>query len=160
MIKHFSIILIIALAVASCKKEDSKPVTPLKISFKKEGHLVIRNNETDSIVAEFDIEIAESEYEIQTGLMHRESMEDNQAMLFIFPNVEYRSFFMKNTLIPLDIIYFDDNGKLVSSQVNAKPLDETGLPSKAPAKYVLEINAGLTEKLDLRIGDRIEYNLE
>lgn len=150
-------ILIIASLITSCKK-DTTEIAPVTVTFKKEGELNIHNNVTDSIVAKFDIEIAESDYEIQTGLMYRDSMEDHQGMLFIFPNELPRSFFMKNTRIPLDIIYFDANGELISVQYNAKPFDETSLPSKAPAQYVLEINAGLTEQLDLRIGDRIDFS--
>ena len=155
--KSFVLILMIATLSTSCKK-DAKEIVPVKVTFKKEGELNIHNNVTDSIVAQFDIEIAESDYEIQTGLMYRDSMEDHQGMLFIFPNELPRSFFMKNTRIPLDIIYFDANGELISVQYNAKPFDETSLPSKAPAQYVLEINAGLTEQLDLRIGDRIDFS--
>ena len=155
--KSFVLMLMIAILSTSCKK-DAKEIAPVKVTFKKEGELKIHNNVTDSIVDQFDIEIAESDYEIQTGLMYRDSMEDHQGMLFIFPNELPRSFFMKNTRIPLDIIYFDANGELISVQYNAKPFDETSLPSKAPAQYVLEINAGLTEQLDLRIGDRIDYS--
>lgn len=160
--KLFKIIIlffVLVISFSSCKKEDKNVVQPLKIEFKKEGELVIHNNVTDSIVARFDIEIADDEYQRQTGLMYRKSMQDNQAMLFIFDDVDYRSFYMKNTYIPLDIIYLDAQGKLTSVQDRAEPMNETSLPSKAPSKYVLEINAGLTEKFDLRIGDRIEYTV-
>lgn len=151
------VIASILLLVSGCKKENNL-VAPLEVTFKKEGELRLYNVETDTLVATFDIEIADNEYERQTGLMHRESMEDHQAMLFIFDDVQYRSFFMKNTLFSIDIIYFDENGKLISAVDNATPLDETGLPSRAPAKYVLEVNAGLLEKLGMLIGDRIEYS--
>jgi len=89
--------------------------------------------------------------------MHRGSMENNQAMLFIFPNIQMRSFYMKNTIIPLDIIYLDENKKVVSIQKNAKPMDETSLPSSAPAKYVLEINGGLSDELNIVEGDSIAF---
>jgi len=160
--KAFKIItLLVAMSISfsSCKKEGKKVVKDLKIEFKKEGDLTIRNNMTDSIVAVFDIEIADDEYQRQTGLMHRESMQDNQAMLFIFDDVDFRSFYMKDTYIPLDIIFLDAEGKLTSVQYDAQPMDETSLPSSAPSKYVLEVNAGITKKLDLRIGDYIQYTL-
>jgi uncharacterized membrane protein (UPF0127 family) len=64
---------------------------------------------------------------------------------------------MKNTKIPLDIIYINADKKIVSIQKNAKPLDETSLPSEAPAKYVLEINAGLSDQWNLQSGDKIDY---
>ena len=78
-------------------------------------------------------------------------------MLFIFPDEDFRSFYMKNTKIPLDIIYIDADKTIVSIQKNAKPFDETSLPSDAPAKYVLEINGGLFDEWQLQIGDKITY---
>jgi uncharacterized membrane protein (UPF0127 family) len=78
-------------------------------------------------------------------------------MLFIFPDVSYRSFYMKNTKIPLDIIYIDEQKTIVSFQKNAKPFDETSLPSEAPAKYVLEIKGGLSDEWQLEVGDQIEF---
>ncbi|MEZ4797438.1 MAG: DUF192 domain-containing protein [Flavobacteriaceae bacterium] len=155
----------IALALSSfllllfgCKEEPKSVVSPINISFKKEGTLQLYKSGTDSIISTFDIELAEDAYETQTGLMHRSSMQNNQAMLFIFPNVQMRSFYMKNTLIPLDIIYIDESKKVVSIQKNAKPMDETSLPSKAPAKYVLEINGGLSDQLNIVEGDSIAFS--
>jgi hypothetical protein len=142
----------------SCK-EEIKTVKPITITFKKEGHLSIVKKGTDSIIATFDIEIADTEYERQTGLMYRKRMDDNQAMLFVFPRSEPRSFYMKNTQISLDIIYFDAELELVSIQANTKPFDETSLPSEGIAKYVLEINAGLSEQIQLTKGDLIEYSV-
>jgi uncharacterized membrane protein (UPF0127 family) len=156
---------VIALALSSfmllifgCKEESKTVVAPIKISFNKEGTLQLYKSGTDSIISTFDIELAEDEYETQTGLMHRGSMQNNQAMLFIFPNVQMRSFYMKNTLIPLDIIYLDENKKVVSIQKNAKPMDESSLPSAAPAKYVLEINGGLSDQLNIIEGDSISFS--
>ncbi len=146
----------IMLNLTSCK-EDKKLIKPIKIEFKKEGELSFFNSKTDSIITTFDIEIADSDYETQTGLMHRHSMKDHRAMLFIFPDMSLRSFYMKNTYIPLDIIYIDNDKYIVSIQKDAKPLDQTSLPSGVPAQYVLEINAGLTQKWSLEIGDRMEF---
>jgi len=143
-------------AYTSCKK-DQKIIKPLKIEFKKEGELTLFRSNSDSVITIFDIEIADNDYETQTGLMHRYSMEENHAMLFVFPDMRLRSFYMKNTLIALDIIYIDDHYKIVSLQNNAKPLNETSLPSGVPARYVLEINAGLVETLPLKIGDSMDY---
>ncbi|MEO6346361.1 MAG: DUF192 domain-containing protein [Aquaticitalea sp.] len=128
------------------------------IIFKKEGELTLKKVKSDSIIKALDIEIADDDYQTQTGLMYRESMEDNQGMLFVFPIADYHSFYMKNTLISLDIIYIDSNKKIVSIQKNAKPLDETSLPSSAPAQYVLEINAGLSDAWNLEVGDYIDYS--
>jgi uncharacterized membrane protein (UPF0127 family) len=142
-------------AITSCK-DDKKEINQVVISFKKEGELTLKKA-NDSIIKTIDIEIADDDYETQTGLMYRDSMKAAQGMLFIFPKAEYHSFYMKNTRFPLDIIYIDSDKKIVSFQKNAKPFNETALPSEAPAKYVLEINAGLSDKWQLEIGDLIDY---
>lgn len=112
----------------------------------------------DSLIQKLNIEIADDEYQTETGLMYRKSMDDNQGMLFIFPDSQYRYFYMRNTEIPLDIIYIDEDQAIVSIQKNAKPHDETSLPSEGPTKYVLEINAGLSTKWNLEKGDRIQFS--
>ena len=76
-------------------------------------------------------------------------------MLFIFDDEKERYFYMKNTKIPLDIIYINSNKTIVSFQKSAKPFDESSLPSNAPAQYVLEINAGLVDALGLVWYDKI-----
>lgn len=147
---------LITLTLYSCKDEKTTIKKPLEVTFKKEGTLKLFKK--DSLITTLDIEIADDEYEIQTGLMYRSSMENNHAMLFIFPNERPRSFYMKNTRIPLDIIYFNADKELVSIQKNAKPFDETSLPSDGVAQYVLEVNAGLTEQWQLEKGDSFNFN--
>ena len=68
----------------SCK-EEQKIVEPIKIEFKKEGELTVYKSTSDTIITQFDIEIAESDYDTQTGLMHRHAMQNDRGMLFIFP---------------------------------------------------------------------------
>ncbi|MBT8273553.1 MAG: DUF192 domain-containing protein [Bacteroidia bacterium] len=139
----------------SCNDEKQKIVKPVEIEFRKDGELSLFRQ--DSLLAKFNIEIADDEYERQTGLMYRRQMNDDEAMLFIFPSEDYRSFYMKNTYIALDIIYIDQKGEIVSFQYDAQPLDEKALPSNIPAKYVLEIKAGLAEKYDIQVDDKIVY---
>lgn len=150
-------ILALTLIFTSCKDEEKKNIKPVVIEFKKEAELTLYKSTTDSIIKTIDIEIADTDYDIQTGLMYRDSMKDNQGMLFMFPDMQQRFFYMKNTKFPLDVIYLDNNNTIVSFQENAKPLDETSLPSTVPAQYVLEINGGLAEKWLLEIGDRMEF---
>ncbi|RIV46934.1 DUF192 domain-containing protein [Flagellimonas pelagia] len=151
------LLLVCLLVLASCKTDSKKEIKTDTIAFTKEGNLSIWKMQSDSTKVDLDIEISETEYETQTGLMYRPSMEKSQGMLFIFPNVGARSFYMKNTEFPLDIIYIGENQKIVSFQKNAKPYDETSLPSDLPAKYVLEINAGLSDQWGLQVGDSISY---
>ncbi|MDC6366741.1 MULTISPECIES: DUF192 domain-containing protein [Flavobacteriaceae] len=155
--RNITCAVFLVLLLTSCKNEVKKEIKTEAITFTKEGSLTIMQSETDSVLVQFDIEIAESDYETQTGLMYRESMEENQGMLFIFPDVAMHSFYMKNTQIPLDIIYIDENQKIASFQKNAKPFDESGLSSQVPVKYVLEINAGLSDAKGIQIGDRISF---
>lgn len=141
--------------LGSCK-EDTKSIKPTVVEFKKDAELIL-TTATDSIIKRLDIEIADDEYKTQTGLMYRDSMAEDQGMLFVFPDEDLRSFYMKNTEIPLDIIYIDANKTIVSFQKNAQPRNETGLPSNVPAQYVLEINAGLSDQWRLKEGDKIDY---
>ncbi len=143
--------------MVSCKEEGNKKIETATITFQKEGTLSIRNVKTDSASIKIDIEIAESPYEIQTGLMYRDTMEEKEGMLFIFQEMSMHSFYMKNTKIALDLIFIDDQLKIASIHKNAKPMDESPLPSKVPVQYVLEINAGLADKWSLEIGDSITY---
>ena len=151
------LLFVFFLALVSCKTETKQAIKTETVSFTKEGELAIIETKTDSIKANFDIEIAETEYETQTGLMYRRSMEENQGMLFIQPTEALQYFYMKNTEFPLDIIYIDGNFKIVSFQKNARPYDESSLPSNVPAKYVFEINAGLSDKMGFQVGDSIVF---
>ena len=140
-------------------KEDTKVLTK-DISFTKEANGILKKAETDSIIATLELEIAEGDYETQTGLMYRKSMQPNRGMLFIFPNEQRRSFYMKNTEFGLDIIYLNSKNEVVSIQKNAQPLDQTSLPSEAPATYVLEVNAGLSDQWGLEAGDILVWEKE
>lgn len=144
-----------SLCFFSCK-ENKKTIQQTKVSFKKEGELIIYKA-IDSSQLHINIEIADTDFDIQTGLMYRDSMEKDQGMLFVFEDNEDRFFYMKNTKIPLDLIYISANKKIVSFQKNAKPFDESSLPSNAPAKYVLEINTGLVDQHSILVGDSISF---
>ena len=148
------------LSFHNCKNNTSSEEKSLtkEITFTKEGELQIVKASNDSIIASLDIEIADDAYQTETGLMYRNSLGKDQGMLFVFKDMQRRSFYMKNTKIPLDIIYFNSEKEIVSIQKNAKPMDETSLPSEAASQYVLEVNAGLAEAWKLAKGDRIRFS--
>ena len=150
------ILAVLSLNLNSCKSEP-KSIKQAEVVFKKEGELTLYKSTTDTIITTLDIEIAETPFEIQTGLMYRDSMKKNQGMLFVFPNLQERSFYMKNTRFPLDLIFLDHNKTVVSFQENAQPLDESSLPSHAMAQFVLEVNAGLAQDWLLEVGDKMDY---
>jgi uncharacterized membrane protein (UPF0127 family) len=144
------------IITGSCKEKSSKVLTK-EIVFKKEGELIIKKASTDSTVATLNIESADDEYQTQTGLMYRKSMKDNEGMLFIFEDETPRAFYMKNTEFGIDIIFIRSDRSIVSIQKNAKPFDYTSLPSEGPAQYVLEVNAGLSDKWKLESGDKVHW---
>ena len=150
--------MVVALLLFSCKEESKKTIATQSIDFTHEGDLTIFLNASDTIKTKINIEFAETDYETQTGLMYRKGMENNQGMLFIFPDERMHSFYMKNTEFSLDIIYIKEDLKIASFQENAQPLNETGLSSQVPIKYVLEINGGLAQELGLSIGDSISFS--
>ncbi|MAU72066.1 MAG: hypothetical protein CML04_08210 [Pseudozobellia sp.] len=153
----FTILLLSTLIFCSCKDKANREVKTEEVSFKKEGELQIIKSESDSVLLELNIEIADNEYETQTGLMYRSGMEANQAMLFVFPNVAPHSFYMKNTEFALDLLFVKEDMTIGSITENAKPFDQSSIPSRLPVQYVLEVNAGLVSENGIEIGDRIQY---
>jgi uncharacterized membrane protein (UPF0127 family) len=151
-------IICLCFAAVSCNETKEKKSITKEVSFQKEGELTIMKAANDSIVVSIDIEIAEGEYETQTGLMYRKNMQDDRGMLFIFEDEIRRSFYMKNTEFSIDIIFINGANEIVNIQKNAQPLDQTSLPSAAPAKYVLEVNAGLSDTWGLEAGDKIDWS--
>jgi uncharacterized membrane protein (UPF0127 family) len=108
----------------------------------------------------FGVEIADDEAERARGLMFRDEMAADHGMLFVHEGEEPQSYWMKNTRIPLDIIYFDHDRKLVS--VAHAPPCSLGdncppFPSEGPALYVLELNAGTAETLGAKPGDELKF---
>lgn len=112
---------------------------------------------TSKGVRSFSVEIADTDASRELGLMFRRHLAPDRGMLFEFDRPDVQSFWMKNTLIPLDIIYIGADGRIVSIARDARPLDETPLYSTGPAKGVLEIEGGLSAKLDIEPGDKVEH---
>jgi len=106
--------------------------------------------------AAFFAEIAKTDKERARGLMFRESLPENSGMLFIFDQEERHWFWMKNTLISLDMLFIDQNGKIVGIVSRATPKSKK-LLGGWKSKFVLEINGGLAEKYGIKEGDRIKF---
>ena len=101
---------------------------------------------------QFSVELASTEQARNKGLMFRESLSPNIGMLFTFPDIDYRSFWMKNTYIPLSIAYLNEHGQILNIE-SMRPLDSTNTYSSAPAKYALEMNVGWFRKNGIKPGD-------
>lgn len=148
-----AVIIVLFIYPGFLNNENSEEVYYM---FKKEGELTISDS-TNTIKTKLDIEIADSEYERQLGLMKRVSLENNQGMLFIFSKEEFQSFWMRNTLLSLDMLFINANKRIVTIHKNTKVLSDQSYPSTAPAKYVLEVNAGFTDKFKVMMGDVIDW---
>jgi uncharacterized protein len=105
---------------------------------------------------EVRVEIADSPAEQARGLMDRTALAEDRGMLFVFPEEEVRSFWMRNTLIPLSVAYIDAEGRIVDID-EMQPLDETQHPSDEPARYALEVNQGFFEERGVQVGDTVEW---
>lgn len=142
MKKIFAIFLIIFLI--GCVKNSGKNF----------NEIIIDNG---SKLIKINIEIADDNNERMKGLMFREKLDENAGMIFIFENEEYQTFWMKNTLIPLDMIFIDKDFKIINIE-HAVPCNQEPCvlyKSAKPAKYVLELNGNFTTKNDVKTGDKI-----
>ena len=104
----------------------------------------------------FEVEVVSTPADRERGLMFRKSMASNAGMLFLYPDEGPVSFWMKNTLIPLDMLFLKADGSIAHIAHSAVPLDETPIDSGAPVKAVLEVNGGTANALGIKEGDRIE----
>ncbi|MGR3496447.1 DUF192 domain-containing protein [Citreimonas sp.] len=107
--------------------------------------------------ARFGIDVVDTPEGRARGLMFVEEMPRSRGMLFVYPDEAPVSFWMRNTLIPLDIIYADGDGVVINVAAEAIPGDETPLPSGGPAQYVLEINGGLAEAMGIGPGTQMRH---
>ena len=111
----------------------------------------------------FIVEIADNPEKQALGLMYRDKMAADHGMIFIFSKEAPRSFWMKNTRIALDIMYFDKDLKMVSASLDTQPCRVSrcpSYPSLMPAMYVLELNAGKAAELGIRPGDSMKLDLD
>jgi uncharacterized protein len=108
-------------------------------------------------LSRFTVEVADDAAERARGLMNRDSMPTAAGMLFVYPRAGNVSFWMENTLIPLDMIFADSTGTVKRVHENAVPLDRTPIPGGANIKYVLEINGGLARRMGISEGAVIRH---
>jgi uncharacterized membrane protein (UPF0127 family) len=114
----------------------------------------------DGVSVEFEVELAVTPRQHAYGLMHVSTLPRTAGMLFVFGGDQRRSFWMKNTLIPLDILFFDGEGRFVSAVENAVPHSVVSRISDGPARYVLEINGGLMSQMGIGKTARLTLPVE
>jgi uncharacterized membrane protein (UPF0127 family) len=142
--------MVLAVTVALCAfagaSARAASVQPLEI--------VTRNG-----VQVFSVEMATTEQEKETGLMYRKELPDGKGMLFDFSPEQQVSMWMKNTYIPLDMIFIRADGRILRIAENTEPLSTKIIPSGGPAKGVLEVIAGTAKKYGIEPGDRVAHPL-
>ena len=132
-------------ALVASASQAAGPVAPLVIDTASGPH-------------RFMVEWQQTEAERERGLMDRKSMPRDHGMLFDFrPNPVPVVFWMKDTYLPLDMIFIGADGRVVNVKHDAKPMDETMIPSNAPTLGVLEVDAGVAKAIGLKVGDKVEH---
>lgn len=164
--RHFAlyvlgILLLIFSNVYGCKTEEQEKIQKSSspsfndLRFTKEGELRFLNKNKKEIIT-IDIEIPDTPEEKRRGLMYRRVMAPTEGMFFINDMSKVHFFWMKNTYIPLDMIFVDRNMKIVKIEENTTPLSEVLIPAPREAQYTIEVNAGFCEQHGIRIGDSIK----
>lgn len=125
--------------------------------FRKEGELEFLSKNEKKGIKRIEVEFAENDDERMQGLMYRRSMDEGKGMLFIFQKEEPQAFWMKNTVIPLDIMYVNSKKEIVKIFKSTTPFSETSLPSGKPATYVVEVAGGFSDKYGIKEGDLISF---
>jgi hypothetical protein len=135
--RYLPLVSLLWLLLAGCR--DAAPTTGLPTVPVKVGQQT------------YLLEVANDDGERQTGLMHRDAMPPDRGMLFVFPDDQVRGFWMKNTRIPLDILFLDAGGTIVSIR-QLKPFDESSVSSWFPARFAIELNEGAAEQAGAKVG--------
>src|SRR3989339_827257 len=161
-----TVLLILALIAVFTYQPSRTPVStttpttqmnqPSAYEFVKQGELRFMTSRQNFITA-IDIELAQDDAERQLGLMYRDKMAENQGMLFVFEDETTRSFWMKNTVLPLDMLFINAKNEIVTIHKSTTPYSEESYASTKHAKYVLEVNAGFTDKYKIAVGDRLSW---
>jgi uncharacterized membrane protein (UPF0127 family) len=146
-------LVVAAAAVPACKNSGApRPATGLTDAA---GASVVVNTGERELT--FHVELARTPESRERGLMFREHMAADAGMLFLFDQPSLQTFWMKNTLIPLDMIFLSPDREIVGIVQNAEPLTLTGRGVNEPSQFVLEINGGLAAQLGIRTGQRMQF---
>jgi hypothetical protein len=144
---------LLAVVLAGAAPNPVRGQTKSEPTLRKDAELVFLSPKGATRVR-IDVEIAERQEDRMRGLMFRERLEEEQGMLFLFPAEEPLSFWMKDTPLPLDIIFLNAERTIVTIRKNTVPFSEASVASDRPARYVVEVNAGFADRHRLAPGDK------
>ena len=151
-----ALVLPLLLTVAACPSPGDAPSgASAKPAKAKELGTVILQAQGRTI--RVDAEVVRSEEDRARGLMYRKSLADRKGMLFIFPTQEIQTFWMKNTYIPLDMVFIDEAMKVAGVVHNAEPMTETRRAVDAPSRYVLELKGGFCKREGIGQGVKVKF---
>ena len=145
-------VLSVPMGLSACKDEGAGVKTP------NASHYALSIETQSGKSHDFTVELALTGAQQAQGLMNRTQLADDAGMLFYFGKEVERSFWMKNTLIPLDLIFIKANGTIHHIHENAIPGDLTPIPSKGEVMAALEINGGESRKRGISAGDRVKHS--
>lgn len=160
-------ILIVAVVVGTLiyvfskkgNNSDTSQTESVDIPFNKQGSLAFLSADNNDTISTIDIEIADNNQRRARGLMYRKSLPADAGMLFIFDVEEIQGFWMKNTYIPLDMLFVNANNEIITIHANTTPMREWNYASTKPALYVVEVNARYCVQKNITEGDKIIFNL-
>jgi len=147
--------LVLVLAAACSSPSGSQELAP-QSGLPVEALQIVTH---DGHVHSFKVEIADNDASRERGLMFRKSLAPDAGMLFDFKTPQQVAFWMKNTLIPLDMVFIDEHGTVVNVAANATPLSEANIPSAAPVLGVLEIKGGRAAEIGVQAGDQVRERI-
>nr|WP_298096420.1 DUF192 domain-containing protein [uncultured Shinella sp.] len=139
-----ALFLCLSLSAAADEKFDTQPLS-----------IITKGGKSHA----FTVELAVTPRQREQGLMNRREMADDKGMLFAFGETRQVFMWMKNTYIPLDMLFIAKDGKVRAIKENAEPLSEAIIDSQGPIDYVLELNGGTAKRLGIRAGNRVENEL-
>lgn len=140
-------LLALALGCAAnpgCRREADRP-----------PEVILMNSRGQSV--RVLVEVAASPQERERGLMHRKRLDSGAGMLFVYPFESAQSFWMKNTYIPLDLLFIGDNLRVVGIVENTTPLSLVRLQVDTPSRFILEVNAGFSQKHGIQEGSQVRF---
>jgi len=153
----FTVIVIVLVVIFMPKKiENRTSASTAAPMFKKQGELILTKSDGKSIVS-IDIEIADDDAKREVGMMGRSVMEERQGMFFIFEEEQLASFWMRNCILSLDMIFINKHGEIITIRKNTKPFSDDSYSASAMTLFVLEVNAGFTDKYGIKEGDMMSW---
>lgn len=127
-----------------------------QLKFTKHGDLTFISAKNTFLVT-INIEIADTPEKRSLGMMYRSALGERQGMLFVFPKEEYQSFWMKNTAVPLDMIFVSARNEVVTIHEKTTPYSPQSYTSTKPAQFVVEVNAGFAQSHGISLGDKVRW---